>query len=245
MSKPSRTENRRIADDLKTSLKLDHEPIAIAFLDAAPDGIERFGAPMSEPAPDGRRGRVPAGCVFWGLAEQSAFLTVPDDHGNCSIGSVTHGLKQVSDVSDNSDVAVLAECGWIENPSQIDLPVVERAYPYIYYGPLAECDLIPDVVFFRLNAKQFMVLKDALSELRVEGKPQCHIIPIAKEYSQPAVSVGCMLSRVRTGMPPSELTCALPYPTITELLDRVSKTAATESDVARFAARDSARFSDL
>ena len=55
-----------------------------------------------------------------------------------------------------------------------------------------------------------MTLKDALPDLRIEGKPQCHIIAIAKEHGQVAASVGCALSRARTGMRPEEMTCAIP-----------------------------------
>ena len=55
-----------------------------------------------------------------------------------------------------------------------------------------------------------MLLHDAWRGLRFEGKPQCHIIPIAKESGEIAVSVGCMLSRVRTGMSNNEVTCAIP-----------------------------------
>ena len=46
-----------------------------------------------------------------------------------------------------------------------------------------------------------MVLSDAVPGLRIEGKPQCHIVAIAKEQGEVAASVGCALSRVRTGMP--------------------------------------------
>ena len=52
--------------------------------------------------------------------------------------------------------------------------------------------------------------RDAIPGLRIEGKPQCHIVAIAKEEGVPAASVGCALSRVRTGMPPTEMTCAIP-----------------------------------
>ena len=57
-----------------------------------PPGIDRFDAPMAAATGDGRRGRVPAGCVFWVHGAERAFATVPEDHGNCSVGSVTHGL---------------------------------------------------------------------------------------------------------------------------------------------------------
>ena len=44
----------------------------------------------------------------------------------------------------------------------------------------------PDVVLIRVNGRQLMVLSDALPGLRVEGKPQCHIVAIAKEQGEVA-----------------------------------------------------------
>ncbi len=41
-----------------------------------------------------------------------------------------------------------------------------------------------------------------------------------------AVSVGCMLSRVRTGMPSDEVTCAIPSGRLRELLKKLRDTCA-------------------
>ena len=54
---------------------------------------------------------------------------------------------------------------------------------------------------------RLMILKDAFPSLRIEGKPQCHIIAIAMESGEIAASVGSALSRARTGMRSDELTC--------------------------------------
>ena len=88
-----------------------------------------------------------------------------------------------------------------------------------------------------------MMLHDAWPELRFEGKPQCHIIPIAKEQGELAVSVGCMLSRVRTGMPAEEMTCAIPAARVDELLGRLKRAKAADAAVAAYAAEDAQRFS--
>ena len=44
--------------------------------------------------------------------------------------------------------------------------------------------------------RALMVLSDALPGLRIEGKPQCHIVAAAKEQGEVVASVGCMLSRL-------------------------------------------------
>ncbi|MGB5539226.1 MAG: DUF169 domain-containing protein, partial [Gammaproteobacteria bacterium] len=87
-----------------------------------------------------------------------------------------------------------------------------------------------------------MTLSDAFPGLRMEGKPQCHIIAIAKEQQEPAISVGCMLSRVRTGMPNTEMTCALPGSRLAEAVQQIKTTAAIDGTVANYASEDTRRF---
>ena len=52
--------------------------------------------------------------VFLDEAGRQTFTTIPQDHGNCSVGSVTHGLKTLSEVANNYDVLSLLECGWFK-----------------------------------------------------------------------------------------------------------------------------------
>ena len=77
------------------------------------------------------------------------------------------------------------------------------------------------MVFLRVNAKQVMALSDAIPDIPFKGKPECHIIAIAKEQQRVAVSVGCMLSRVRTGMPNTEMTAAVPARHLQEVVNRL------------------------
>ncbi len=81
---------------------------------------------MPEPLPDGRTGRVPAGCVFWMKAAEATFGTVAEDHGNCSVGSLTHGFKTLDEVAGNSDVAALLDSGWVTMDVVPQIPVVHR-----------------------------------------------------------------------------------------------------------------------
>jgi hypothetical protein len=50
-----------------------------------------------------------------------------------------------------------------------------------------------------------MVLSDAVPGLGVEGKPQCQIVALAHQDNVAAASVGCALSRARTGMTSDEM----------------------------------------
>ena len=230
------------ADELASLLKLQSAPLAITFSAESPAGVKPFDSPMPEPMPDGRTGRVPAGCVFWIEAAARTFTTEPEDHGNCSVGSLTHGLKTLDEVAGNSDVAALLESGWVTMDVVPQIPVVRERPAFITYGPLADSPVDPDVVFLRLNPKQAMLLSDAVPGLRFEGKPQCHIIPLAKEANEIAVSVGCMLSRVRTGLSNNELTCAIPAKRLSEVIDRLKTNAEADIAVAAYASSDARRF---
>ena len=68
---------------------------------------------MPDPTLDGRTGRVPAGCVFWVHAVERTFTTQPEDHGNCSVGSLTHGLIDLATAATKADVGALVEAGWV------------------------------------------------------------------------------------------------------------------------------------
>jgi uncharacterized protein (DUF169 family) len=233
---------RNLSAALTDALKLSVPPMAITFSAEAPAGVPAFDAPMPEPTADGRTGRVPAGCVFWMHGPERTFTTAPADHGNCNVGSLTHGLRTLEEAATGADVAALVEAGWVSPEVFPMIPTIKDRPGAITYGPLADTPVEPDVVFLRLNAKQAMLLHDAVPELRFEGKPQCHIVPIAVEQGQVAISVGCMLSRVRTGMPASELTCAIPAAELPRVIEALGTARPADEAVARYAAADKKRF---
>ena len=236
------TDHRALAESLSKALHLAVPPIGISFGAEAAAGAPAFDEPMSEPAADGRTGRVAAGCVFWVRGAERTFSTAPQDHGNCSVGRYTHGLATMDEVAGNGDVAALLESGWVDAEAVGRIPAVSSAAGAITYGPLAEADAVPDVVLMRVNGRQMMVLSDALPGLRIEGKPQCHIVAIAKEHGEAAASVGCALSRARTGMRPDEMTFAVPGSRLAEVTAAVERTAAVDTVVAKYAADDARRF---
>ncbi len=233
---------RKQSAELSEILNLKTPPLAIRFSARAPAGIERFAGDMPQATADGRTGKVPAGCVFWIKAQHATFTTTAEDHANCSVGSITHGFKRLDEVADKNDVASLVEAGWVTPDMFPQIPVVEEKPAFVTYGPLAETTETPDVIFLRINAKQAMMLSDAVPQINFQGKPQCHIIPIAKQQQQVAISVGCMLSRVRTGMPNTEMTCAIPATRLTEVLDALRNAAGADKAVASYASADSKRF---
>ncbi len=235
-------EYEQMSNALAELLNLSSPPIAITFLDDVPDDIAAYGGDFPEPTADGRTGAVSAGCVFWMKAAERTFATAPADHGNCSVGSLTHGLIDLEQAAARADVQALCEAKWVSPEIFPQIPAVTKRPQCIVYGPLAEAQQTPDVVFLRVNAKQAMQLHSAWPALRFEGKPQCHIIPLAIEQQQAAISVGCMLSRVRTGMTHNEMTCALPAVQASAVIEALRRAIAADRMVASYASQDAARF---
>jgi uncharacterized protein (DUF169 family) len=232
-----------LAHELSSLLKLAVPPIGIAFRpEGAAADAPRYPSDPPPPTADGRTGAVPAGCFFWFQAVDRVFSTLAEDHANCSVGSYTHGFKTLGEAATKADTAALFEVGWVTEADVPGIAHVEARPGAIVYGPLADMPVAPDVVFLRLNAKQAMVLDDALGRVRFEGKPQCHVVAIAKEQGDVAVSVGCMLSRVRTGMSNNEMTCAIPIARLEEVVAKLRRNAEIERTVAVYAAQDAARF---
>lgn len=91
--------------------------------------------------------------------------------------------------------------------------------------------------------KRAIVLHDALPDIQFEGKSQYHIVSIAREQGQVALSVGCLLSRVHTtGIPNTEMIYALPGGRLTEVIGGIKTACAPTKAVAAYAARDSRQF---
>src|SRR6476646_7444178 len=99
--------------DLQELFGLSIQPIGIAFMSTIPPGVGRIERRMPPPSADGRTGTVPASCVFWLKATHGVFATAAEDHGNCSVGSLTHGFKTMQEIARNADVKALFESGWI------------------------------------------------------------------------------------------------------------------------------------
>lgn len=230
------------ADSLTSLLRLEHAPIAMTFFDGIPDdGTPRFDAPMSAPTEDGRSGRVAAPCVFWMHAHERTFDTLPEDHGNCSVGQFTHGFAEAGDILDRNDVGALLDVGWVTMEAFAGVSAMARRPAGIRYGPLAEATSQPDLVLLRVNPRQMMEINDSV-EVEWSGKPQCQILPKAAEEGKIAVSMGCALSRARTGMSDDELTVAIPGNRVGELVAALQPVITADAAVVGYAEADLSRF---
>ena len=234
---------RSLNDRLVATLKPFAAPVAISFhapgeTPPAPHIEPRYPPPNER----GRTGQVPAGCVFWIHGAADTFATEAPDHANCSVGSYTHGFLTLAEAATKDDVAAVLEAGWVDQVAVTGLPHVTAKPASVVYGPLAESHVAPDVVLLRINGLGLMTLKDAFPDMPIEGKPQCHIVAMAKEQQTVAASVGCALSRSRTGMRAEEMTCVIPGAKLAEVVEKLEVTVGLDRAMASYASADAKRF---
>ena len=86
-----------------------------------------------------------------------------------------------------------------------------------------------------------MVINDAV-EVDWTGKPQCQILPRAADDGVIAASMGCALSRARTGMGDDELTVAVPGQRVEELVAALRPVTKADGAVVSYAVADLVRF---
>jgi len=236
---------KSLNDSLVTLLKPFATPVAISF-NASAEATKAVRVEGSYPEPNkyGRTGQVPAGCVFWIHGSKDLFSTNASDHANCSVGSYTHGFLTAEEISSKDDIVAVIEAGWFDRSEMADLPRVIKKPESIVYGPLSESRVTPDVVLLRVNGLALMRLKSSFPEMSIEGKPQCHIVAMAYEQNIVAASVGCALSRSRTGMSPEEMTCVIPGSRLVEAVEKLESTVKLDRAVSIYASSDAKRFSE-
>jgi uncharacterized protein (DUF169 family) len=189
-------------------LDLRHSPVAIAFLDAPPDGLEKWS------------GAVPAGCGLWREAmEGRAFYTVPADHYNCAVGSYTHAIALPSDRGAvlEDTIGFMVGNGYIQIAEVPSIPVLTKSPAVIAYAPVDEAPFDPAVVLIAAKPYAAMIVYEAALRAgagdaltHALGRPGCAVLPLAVNAGSAALSFGCKGNRTFTGLPDDELYVAIP-----------------------------------
>ena len=173
------------------SLELSLPPIAIAFRDAVPDGVPEFD------------GSVPAGCVFWQEAAKRTFATSARHHALCSIGIHTLNLSQAP-ASQPEELRTTLEAmtglDYVREEEVAAIPVVRREVKHALYGPLAGFPADPEVVLLFADARQGLVLSEAVGRVDggvppAMGRPACAVVPQTLNHGLATMSLGCCGAR--------------------------------------------------
>lgn len=202
---------------LTTTLDLTRRPVAIAFRDAAPAGVEKF------------TGTQPSGCSFWKLAADGrAFYTVPGDHYNCPVGSYTHNIPLPPDREQELPqvLSLMTEIGYLKMEEVPGIPRLAKTPGVIIYAPLGDTPVEPDAVILAGRPGGLMLLHEAATRSSIDvqplfGRPTCMAIPAAMSQSV-ANSFGCVGNRVYTDLSGNELYSVVSGKQLATLTDQLA-----------------------
>ena len=213
-----------------TRLNLNRPPVAVAFLAAPPAGLVRIDRPL------------PAGCSYWKHASDGhAFYTMPEDHENCAVGAFTHGGSLSSAKAKELEglIGTMVQLQYLRSEEVAGIPHRSSPMQIVAYAPLAQASFDPEVVIFRGNARQIMLVSEAaraagiFESAEAMGRPACAMIPQAASSIAGVASVGCIGNRVYTELGDDEMYFAVPgkaLPRVLEQLDVIlNANAALES----------------
>jgi uncharacterized protein (DUF169 family) len=188
-------------------IHLARQPVAIAFLSVPPAGLERIDRP------------APAGCAYWKHASEGhAFYTTNEDHQNCPVGAFTHGVTLSPEKAQELQalVGTMIELQYLDGDEIPHIPHRTDPLRIAAYAPLDRATFAPDVIVFRGNARQIMLLSEAARAAgafeggTAMGRPACAMLPRALDAASGVASVACIGNRVYTELGDNELYFAVP-----------------------------------
>jgi uncharacterized protein (DUF169 family) len=200
-------------------LHLTSPPVAIAFVDAAPQGVPHVSA------------MEPAGCGYWRRAAAGeVFFTVADDHKRCPVGAHTHNVTLSPSEQEElmGLVQTMVGLSYLKMEDIPQIPTRKTPLKVAVYAPLAATPVPPDVVLVRGNAQQLMLLAEAAQAAGVAGtgatmgRPTCAVLPEAINSARTAASFGCIGNRVYTGAADTEAYFAIPGPQLGAVEDHLA-----------------------
>jgi len=151
-----------IEKHLIDTLQLSRRPVAIAFRDATPAGVEALD------------GTQPSGCSFWRLAASGrTFYTVPSDHYNCPVGSYTHNIalpkERETELSDT--LSLMVDVGYIRMEEVAGIPRLPTTPAFTIYAPLGSTPVDPDAVIIAGKPARVMLLHEAGTRAAKQAPP--------------------------------------------------------------------------
>lgn len=219
------------ADILSRSLKLPLAPVAIAFCNEVPAAIPAF------------EGHVAAGCEFWELASQKAFVTSARDHQLCSIGVYTHnisGAPKTQDTELNTTLKAMMGLDYVRAIEIPEIPVNSQASEFVIYGPLQAFPTTADVVVLFANAQQGLVISEAVSRVDgatplAMGRPACAAVPQVMNTGVATLSLGCCGARTYVeALTDSTSLWVLPVSKLQQYAEQIQVLAAANSALTQY-----------
>ena len=216
---------------LTNLLQLSSPPVAITFVDKAPEGVPHVEA------------LEPAGCGYWRrAAEGEVFFTTADDHKNCPVGAHTHNVPLTPAEQEGlmGLVGTMVGLNYLKMEEVPLIPTRTTAMQLAVYAPLALAPVEPDVVLVRGNARQLMLLSEAAQAAGVAGgspamgRPTCAVLPEAINSDRTAASFGCIGNRVYTRAGENDAYFAIPGDQLRTVEDSLAVIVRANEELEKF-----------
>jgi len=217
--------------EVTSLLQLKRLPVAVSFLDKAPEGVERFS------------GSSPAGCTFWRLASEGrVFYTVASDHYNCAIGSHTHNFPLPPELAKSAEqtLGMMFQLEYVRPSELPQIPQLGSTPAAVLYAPLGRTPVTPSVVLFWCPAGSAMLLHEAATHagsggvLPILGRPTCMALRAALQKGTVA-SLGCIGNRVYTGINDDEMYFVVPGADLERVVQSLKVVAAANTALSQYA----------
>ena len=222
---------------ISSGVTLPRRPVAVAFVDAAPPGVERFA------------GNEPSSCSFWRLAAAGrVFYTLPENHYNCAVGAYTHNIPLSPDrVAETEQILkFMFDLSYVKPEEVPQIPRLKKTPAGILFAPLGDTPVAPDVVLFACKPAAAMLLHEAVGRAGVAsgapalGRPTCMALPAALQNGA-ILSLGCIGNRVYTGLGDDEMYIVLrgeDLPAVADALEIIVNANKALNDYANGRRRD-------
>src|SRR5688572_32351036 len=124
-------DNQTRARVLVDELHLERTPVALAFVDDVPVGVEAMTA------------TEPSACTFWRHGEHGLFYATADRHQECGVGAMTMGFEVPPERMPAAMdlIGTMVTMGYLDMSETAHLPMVQKPHQGIVYGPLASFPL--------------------------------------------------------------------------------------------------------
>jgi len=224
--------NQEVGATITAALDLDPAPIALAFVDQAPVGVDAVQADL------------PSSCSFWRRAEQGVFYAPAEAHFNCPVGAMVMGFELPQPVANELQqlVTSMCDCGYIASDEPAKIPAVQSKPKGIVYGPLMHSRFVRMSLFVGLTPSQAMIWNEASGEARwdrdisapVSGRPACAALPASISQNRPFLSFGCMGMRTFTEVSGDRLLAIIPGALLAEFAAKLTAMRSTNDAMHSF-----------
>ena len=137
-------------------------------------------------------------------------------------------------------VGTMIELQYLRGDEVAGIPHRDRPMQVAAYAPIAEANFAADVVIFRGNVRQTMLLSEAaraagaFEDGTAMGRPACAMLPHALAAASSLASVGCIGNRVYTDLGDDEMYLAVPATLVGPLLEKLETIVTANVELEKF-----------